>query len=95
MHQLRIEGGCKLNKNKRTSAQKKSDSVLSCKKFQGFVLIYLLCWLCVGTKTIYHLEFPLNILCNTSSVGSWGGDNLGQLPSPNLCGAPLNGAPLP
>jgi len=55
MHQLRIEGGYKLNKSKLTLVQK-SDSVLSYKKFQGFVLIYLLGWLCVGTKTIYHLE---------------------------------------
>jgi len=64
MHQLRIEGGYKLNKSKLTSAQSESDSVLSSKKFQGFVLIYLLGWLCVGTKTIYHLELLLNISCN-------------------------------
>ena len=63
MHQLQYEGGYKLNKSKLTSAQE-SDSVLSCKKFQGFVLIYLLGWLCAGTKTIYHLELLLNILYN-------------------------------
>ena len=56
MDQLRLEGGYKLNKSKLTSAQKESGSVLSCKNFQGFVLIYLLGWLCVGTKTIYHAE---------------------------------------
>jgi len=37
MQQLHIEGGYKLNKSKLTLVQKKSDSVLSCKKFQGFV----------------------------------------------------------
>jgi len=57
MHQLSIEGGYKLNKSKLTLAQKQSDSVLPCKAFQGFVLIYPLGWLCVGTKTIYHPEF--------------------------------------
>jgi len=48
MHQLRIEDGYKLNKSKLTSVQK-SDSIFSCKRFQGFVLIYLLSWLCVCT----------------------------------------------
>jgi len=64
MHQLRIEGSYKLNKSKLTLVQKQSDSVLSCKKFQGFVLIYPLGWLCVGTKTIYHLELLLNASYN-------------------------------
>jgi len=36
MHQLRIEGGYKPNKSKLTSAQKESDSALSCKKIPKF-----------------------------------------------------------
>ena len=62
MHQLSIEVDYKLNKSKLTLVQKQSDCVLSCKKLQGFVLIYPLGWLCVGTKTIYHPEFS-KILC--------------------------------
>ena len=64
MHQLPIEGGYELNKSKLTLVQKNSDSVLSYKKFQGFVLVYPLGWLWVGTKTIYHVELLLNALCN-------------------------------
>ena len=64
MHQLRIEGGYKLNKSKLTLVQTKSDSVLSYKKSQGFVHIYFPRWLYVGTKTIYHLDLLLNILYN-------------------------------
>jgi len=53
-----------INKSKLTLTHKNSDSALSCKKFQGFVLIYPLGWLAVGIKTINHLELLLNTLHN-------------------------------